>query len=180
MDYPGVSFWPREKSEPKMRKVKNSRRGGWSLIETVIVLAIIGILSTIGFSYVLRARPHARLEQAELRLVGVLAKARNLAISEELATKAVFNLESEEYWIEQQDRETLAWINASHSYTLPEEVHFAAVGGVTFSGNEVRFTPRGTLMSGGSIKVVNSLGETSTLTGSLATGRFPITGGNLR
>lgn len=154
-------------------------RCGWSAIETLIVIAIAGILATMSFAYMLRARPHARLEEAELRLSGVLAQGRNLAISEELATKVAFDIDGCEFWVEQQDRTTLVWSEATPHAVLPEGVFFGDTG-VAFPSQEVRFTPRGTLLVGGSITITNSVGESSTLTGQLATGRFQPGGGHLR
>jgi len=155
-------------------------RAGFTLVETLIVLAISGIAATIGFGVMLSARPHALLEEADIRLAALLSQARNLSVSQEISTKVAFDLEANEFWIERQDRETEEWEVVGAPTALPDGVQFAAEG-ITFPDGEVRFTTRGTLLSGGSITYsVSQTGETSTLQGNLATGRFVPAGGNLR
>ena len=162
-----------------IRQGLNSR-DGFTLIETLIVLAIGGIVATMGFGLMLSARPHALLEQADIRMAGVLTKARNLAVRQEINTKVAFDLETNECWIEQQDRATEVWAVVGGRTALPEGVQFAAEG-ITFLDSEVRFTPRGTLLAGGSITYyARQTDESSTMRGNLATGRFSPGGGNLR
>ena len=57
--------------------------GGFSLLEMLIVFAIVGILVTLSYGYLISAKPHAQLEQAEITLQALMTKARNLSISEE-------------------------------------------------------------------------------------------------
>lgn len=157
----------------------DNNRAGFSLIEAMIVLALLAIAATMGFSYMLAARPHAQLERAEITLSAFLGQTRNLAISGEVAARVVFNMDTGEYWSQTLDRNTGNWSDESAVQTLPEGVTFTA-GGNTFPGTTVTYTPRGTLMTGGSIDIENSRGEIQTLTGNIATGRFQLEGGNLR
>jgi prepilin-type N-terminal cleavage/methylation domain-containing protein len=155
-------------------------RDGFTLVETLIVLAIGGIVATMGFGLMLSARPHALLEQADIRLASVLTQARNIAVSQELNTKVAFDLDTNDFWIERQDRATEEWQTVGGTTALPEGIQFATEG-ITFPDSEVHFTPRGTLLTGGSISYMSSQSEeTSTLQGNLATGRFVPVGGNLR
>jgi prepilin-type N-terminal cleavage/methylation domain-containing protein len=154
-------------------------KGGFSLIEILIVLAIMGILATTGIGYMIAARPEAQLQRGELALSSFLTRARNLALSEETSVRVVFNEGASQYWIEQLDRATLNWNTVSEIATPPEGIAIQTAG-VTFAGDTVQFTVRGSLMAGGSITIVNSTGSTSILTGNVATGRFPVTGGSLR
>jgi len=153
----------------------NTRRG-FSTIEVLIVLAIAGILVTLSFGYLASSRPHALLERAELEVSSRLLEARNLAVSEEIMTQIVFHVGNQDYRIMARDRDTLAWSDVSPYYTLPEGVTFTT----TLPSGDAIFTPRGTLFVGGSVTLTSSTGESSTLTGNLATGRFPILGGHLR
>lgn len=165
------------------RRRLNGRKG-WSLIETLIVLAVIGILATMGFAYMISARPHAQLERAEIVVHGVLQQARNKAVSEELLTKVQFDLTTNELWVAWVDPVSSAELTA-YRETLPDGVIFEASGIPSVDG-EVWFSPRGSLVSGGSVEsggtisMVSQLGEVTTLTANVATGRFPLIGGNLR
>jgi prepilin-type N-terminal cleavage/methylation domain-containing protein len=152
---------------------------GFSLVEILIVLTIIGILVTFGIGYIAAARPAAQLERGEVSLSAFLTRARNLAVSEESAVRVQFDVDAGEYWYQQLDRGTGQWNTVSEVSRLPEGVGFLA-GSNTFPGGEAEFTPRGSLMAGGSITIVNSTGGTSVLAGNVATGRFNIGGGNLR
>jgi prepilin-type N-terminal cleavage/methylation domain-containing protein len=154
-------------------------RGGFSLVEILIVLAIMGILATTGIGYMIAAQPEAQLQRGELALASFLNRARNLAQSEETSVRVVFNEGASQYWIEQLDRATLNWNTVSEIATPPEGVTIQPAG-VTFTGDTVQFTVRGSLMAGGSITIINSTGSTSILTGNVATGRFRVTGGSLR
>lgn len=154
-------------------------RGGFSLVEMLIVLTVMGILATMGIGYMITARPETQLQRGELALASFLNRARNLALSEESSVRVVFNEGTSQYWIEQLDRATLNWNTVSEIAALPEGVQIAP-GGVTFASDTVQFTTRGSLMAGGSITISNSTGSTSILTGNVATGRFPVTGGSLR
>ena len=162
-----------------MNRMLRKTRAGFTIIEMLIVIAVAGILGTIGVGYMISAKPHSELEGAELALSTTLNQARNLAQSEEVAAKVVFDLTTGEYWIERLDRDSGSWVAETAHTTLPGAVTFAS-GGITFSGDEVRFTPRGTLMSGGSITLSSSTGEESTLDGQVATGRFMPGGGHTR
>lgn len=153
-------------------------RKGFSLIEVLIVLAVIGIIVTMSFSYLISARPHAQLEQAEIVVIDVLLSGRSKAISEELVTSVKFNLESEELWVEWVDPDSGTTLTDPSS-ALPDGVTFAS-SGFPASANGVVFTTRGTLVVGGDIILISPAGETSTLQGNVATGKFPLIGGNLR
>ena len=84
-----------------------------------------------------------------------------------------------EYWIERLDRDSGSWSEVTVAH------HIAGRRGVRrgrdyVPDEEVLFTPRATLMSGGSITLASSTGEESTLDGQVATGRFMPGGGNTR
>jgi prepilin-type N-terminal cleavage/methylation domain-containing protein len=151
---------------------------GFSLIEVLIVIALIAIVVTMSFSYLISARPHAQLEQAEIVVSDVLLSGRSKAISEELVTSVKFDLASEELWVEWVDPASGSTMTDPTS-ALPEGVTFAS-SGFPASANGVVFTARGTLVIGGDITLISPSGETSTLQGNVATGKFPLFGGNLR
>lgn len=163
-----------------MLRGRSLSRRGFSVIELAIVLAILGIVATIAVTNMYSAVPHARLESAQLRMAEVMMTARNLARSEEVNTRVVIDPDAATYWIESQDRTTLAWANASPGggvETLPDIIN---VQSVTFGGNTVQYTTRGTMLVGGTITLVANNGETIDLVANITTGRFSRNGGNLR
>jgi len=160
-------------------KPERSRLCGFTLLEALIVLALMGILVTFSVSTMLAARPHTLLERGEVDLASKLMQARNVAVSEEVSTRMVFNLAQGLYWIERYNRGTEVWEDASQQWTLPEGTVFVEDGN-TFPDSTATFTPRGTLLVGGTIQITNSAGEVATLTGVVPTGRFSMGGGNLR
>jgi prepilin-type N-terminal cleavage/methylation domain-containing protein len=164
--------------------VRVHSRNGWSLLEALIVLAIAGIIATIGYAYLISSVPHAQLEQAEIMVHRVLADARNKAVSEELVTKVVFDVANKELWVEWTDPDSATVMSLPHT-VLPERVSFEN-SGIPGVDGEVSFTPRGSLVSGGStasggtITLVNTAGETFVFHANVSTGSFPLAGGNLR
>jgi len=160
-------------------KTERSRLCGFSLVEVLIVLALMGILVTFSVSTMLAARPHALLERGEVDLASKLMQARNMAVSEEISTRMVFDDAQGLYWIERYNRGTEAWEDASQQWSLPEGADFVTDGN-TFPDATPTFTPRGTLLVGGAIQITNSAGEVATLAGIVPSGRFDMGGGNLR
>ena len=162
----------------------NSCRGGWSMIEALIVLAITGIMVTMGYSYLISATPHAELERAQIEVHRVLADARNKATSEELVTTVMFDVINSELWVAWTDPDSGSEMSLPHK-VLPDKVSFAH-SGIPYVDGQVSFTPRGSLVSGGSVSsggtitLVNTNEESFVFTANVATGRFPLYGGNLR
>jgi len=155
-------------------------RRGFSLIEMLVVLAIMGIMGTLSVSYMLAARPHALLEQAQLELAANLNSARHLAISEECRTRVRFDttVTPQDYWVQRMDNATGTWSNAKLPlYELPAGV---TLTGNTFSGAMVNFNTRGGLISSGVLTLHSPSSETSTFTGNLASGRFQFGAGHTR
>jgi prepilin-type N-terminal cleavage/methylation domain-containing protein len=160
--------------------IRSSNRRGFSMVEMLMVVAIIGIMGTMSVSYLLAARPHATLEQAQLELAGNLNAARHLAISEECRTRVRFDttVTPNEYWVQRMDNATGTWSNATMPlFELPAGV---TLSGNTFASSEVNFNTRGGLVSGGTLTLTSSDGEDSTFTGNLASGRFQFGAGNTR
>jgi prepilin-type N-terminal cleavage/methylation domain-containing protein len=162
-----------------MRTHRKDMRKGFSLIEALIVLAILAITATMGYGYMLAARPHTQLERGQAELSAELSGARNIAISREIAARVRFNPTAREFWTEVYDRASDSWSEETTHKILPDTVSFAS-GGISFPSNTINYTPRGTLMTGGTIIMESSTGETYTFTGNIATGKFPLEGGNLR
>jgi prepilin-type N-terminal cleavage/methylation domain-containing protein len=152
-------------------------RAGFSMIEMLIVLAVMGILVTMGITFTLSARPRAQRERGEVMLSARLNEARNLAITEEVMTRVVLDSANGTLQVQRQDPGGTTWTDVSVARELPEGVSF---GTITFASNTVSFNTRGSLVSSGAITITAGAGQSTTLTGNLATGRFMLGGGNLR
>ena len=118
------------------------------MVEALIVLAITGIMVTMGYAYLISATPHAELEQAEIIVHRVLSEARNKATSEELVTTVMFDLDNSQLWVEWTDPNS-GTTQSLPPRTLPDRVSFED-SGIPFVDGAVSFTPRGSLVSGGS------------------------------
>ncbi len=160
-----------------MRNKRARYAGGFSLFEVLIVLVVAAILATFGFAYLIGSRPAALLHRAELQLSSDLGLSRDRAYNEEVPVRVVFDLANETYSTELQNPATGDWEEVVAPKTLPEDINLTDV---SFPSDTVYFTPRGTLVVGGSITITNSKSENAVLTGVIPTGRFPILGGALR
>jgi prepilin-type N-terminal cleavage/methylation domain-containing protein len=155
-------------------------RRGFSMLEMLIVIAILGILGSMGASYLIAAKPHADLERAETELVARLNQARMTAINREVQTRMRFDTTAnpDQYWVEQYNTATSQWVDAGLPlFELPESVTLYAN---TFASSRVTFNTRGGLVSGGSLTLKSSKGETAVFSGNLANGRFQYGAGNTR
>lgn len=160
-----------------MRNRRAQNEGGFSLIEVLIVLAVAAVIATMGFAYLIGSRPATLLHQAEIQLSSDLSLSRDLAYNEESPVRVVFDVANDWYYTEQQDTATGDWNQVGVYKYLPDGINLSDV---TFPSDTVSFTPRGTLVVGGSITITNTKGATSVLNGVIPTGRFPILGGALR
>jgi Tfp pilus assembly protein FimT len=149
------------------------------MIEMLIVIAILAILGTLSIASTLAAKNSTELSKAQEEVTFLLGQARMLAISEEVSTRVIFATDGT-YRMERQDRDTLAWSTAQSgtgSSRLPGTV---TLTGNTFPSQIPQFTPRGTLLVGGTITLRSVNGQTVQLVGNVASGRFPLGTGGTR
>ncbi|HEY4484968.1 MAG TPA: prepilin-type N-terminal cleavage/methylation domain-containing protein, partial [Nitrospiria bacterium] len=88
-------------SLPAMRPLKDSERG-FSLTETLMVLAITGLLSGLALASFQSRLPQHRLGIAAREMVSDLRWARQLALAERRPVLMVLDLEGDRYWIERE------------------------------------------------------------------------------
>lgn len=142
---------------------------GFTIIELMVVVAIIGIMAGIGFVALNQQLPHYRLNSAVRDLVSDLRWARSLAITSGEKINLLLDPSSDKYHTEKASSPG-ASITAEKDY---REV-YPGIDIIGSSGGDViSFEPRGTTGNWTTIRLRNSLGEERRIT-VIATGRIKI------
>jgi prepilin-type N-terminal cleavage/methylation domain-containing protein len=148
-----------------------SGKRGFSMLELVIVLLIMGMLSAIAMPYLVPTLKHKSLEGAADDLISAFSSGRSYALGGNTYSRIVIDVGAKRLDILKYNPDTNEWDDANLVFELPTGINFAQ-GGVTFEDSVATFDPHGSLMSGGTIIIQNSQGETATLTALIATGRL--------
>ena len=132
--------------------IRQNNCAGFSMVEVLIVIAIVGILATFSISYLYGSRAQAQLERAEVQVTNVLKEARSKAVSEEVNTRVVFSEDANSMVTEAQSNIDGTWSQVGATENLAEGIVFVA-GSNTLADSTASFTPRGTLVSGGEFTI---------------------------
>jgi prepilin-type N-terminal cleavage/methylation domain-containing protein len=120
---------------------KPSRSAGFSLIELLIVVVIIGLVMLFTFPRAGKILDHTNVKGARTAIVNKLNAARTMARTSNRV--AVLRLTSNSLWLE------LERMNGAATDTIPGGVGLNTTYGVTITGpNSVKFDPRGMWLSG--------------------------------
>jgi len=122
----------------RIQKYGDRSRGGFSLIEMMVVFSIIGILATIGTMSYTSFINRARLGSATDITASTLRQARQLAIATRISHRVVFNVPQQgslqekiplpqEVWIEKL--ENGKWIPVSDPKRLPSGAAITSFNG---------------------------------------------------
>jgi len=133
---------------------------GFTLVEVVVVVALIGVLAGVGGGYLLSQLPNLRVNGAVRQLVGDLRLAKTLAVETGNEVYLVFDSAQNLYLLVQDidnngsydpgSDAVLKTVRLAETYRGVEFYsHSGAAGGeVTFGGDVAEFTPRGTADTG--------------------------------
>ncbi|MBN2516131.1 MAG: type II secretion system protein [Deltaproteobacteria bacterium] len=137
-------------------------RKGFSLIEMLIVCAIIAVLSLITVPAFLRYTANANLKSAVREVSSDILRQKEQAISRNLEQKIVFNTGSESYTLQEEIAGGGGWTN-QQTKLLKSFGSNIDITGTTFGANTITFQTRGTA-SMGTLTLTNNRGSTATIT----------------
>ena len=144
---------------------KMAKDYGFSLIEILVVIAIVGVIASIGIPSFLRARTDAKLRGAASNLKGDLELAKMRAIRENAYVVILFEESGYLIWVdngslsgnwEMEDDEILV-----RNRDLPEGVYLEM--DTPFPGNLTRFVGRGVSEDDGDLVLRNNRGKEKTV-----------------
>jgi len=135
------------------------KRSGFSLVELMIVIAIIGILSSIAIPAWNRYRQNADLKTAARAIAGDFFNMKQRAVGEQTRYRITFDLANHRY---QLIRGSIG-NDVVQTRNLSEFGAGITLTGTTFANDTVNFFTRGTT-DWGAVSLKNALESTATIT----------------
>lgn len=151
-----------------MKTKINKNRSGFTLIEMMAVLAVVGIISSMALSGFMGLTPRTKLKRAARNIVSDMQLAKTMALRDRDTWTMQFDTTNAEYSIIDGDGGTFRIIEMSefggvsfgNSFTdRPSEPNAGESDGVSFTDNKIVFNSDGTSVSG-SVYITNSDDDT--------------------
>ena len=138
----------------------NSRKG-FSLIELLIVIGIVGILALVATPAVLRHATNSNLKSAVRDMAADFPYLKEKTITEGIQYRIVFNTGAKNYTIQKGTAAGAPWttLQTKSVTSFGSDIHFTA----NTSTTTYTFQTRGTVTPTGTVELANSRGSTTTL-----------------
>jgi Tfp pilus assembly protein FimT len=131
-------------------------RRGFGVVELLIVVGVIGLLSIISMPFLINYQKTTKLQSESRLLATNLRFAQQLAITQQNVFNLVAIPATNSYQITNSSTSELI-----KTVELDDEVSIVEI--TDLNNNTVQFTPTGSVIHPGSITLVNSHSETSTV-----------------
>lgn len=151
------------------------KKPGFTLVEMLVVLAIIGMLMGISIPFVSGFGKGLRIKTASKSITGVLNLAKSNAMTFRRNYYVAFDVDHGRYWIEDYDGKIY-----DKKHSLPSSVKFQIQGDavsdpITFEMDKVGFAPDGSVINGaGSITFTDKEGSAKTISILGSTGKINV------
>ncbi len=134
---------------------------GFTLLEMMIVVVIIGVLAGIAIPNIAAQLPHYRLKAAARNLVSNMIKAKSQAIAENTSHIITFNnVAGQDTYTITISSGTATWGPIELSPGHPDIEYNA----INFAANQLTFRSNGMAGQGGNLTLINDRGETYIIT----------------
>ena len=133
------------------------KKNGFSLVEVLIVIAILGIVLAIAGPNLFQYRHNVNLREAVRDISAEMNLCRQRAIAENIQYRISFNFVGSEYTISRLPLGSGTWQNVSKG-KLGGGNAAISFSSTTFSGSPptLTFLPRGTTTAGGALVIAHS------------------------
>ncbi len=146
-------------------------RSGFSVLEMLIVIAIIAITASIATPVLVGTMRHSRVQYAAEELISRFGSARSYAISNNTYSRMIFDEGSSGYQIQLYDSQSGEWVDLGDKQTLAYKVKFKD-GGISFPDFLAQFDPFGSLKDGGSVEISDEFGNNVKLVAIVSNGQL--------
>ena len=140
-----------------MEKYKKKDIQGFTLVEIIVVIAIIGTTTWMSATFIKEQQPNIKLYTASHALRSHLQKARQYTLTNQINHAIHLSLIDQSYELVDLSGPTELEI-----FTLPQNIEFGSI--TPFTNDQVSFNAAGAASQAGIIILENTIGGTKTIT----------------